>query len=232
MINPNIEKAYQFYLLASNQGNEEAQFKLANFLLRGHLLDDEGRLTGEERRNILIDIGSINYSEALKYLLLSSNHPKSQFLLGQLYENGDGVTADFEIAYQYYKKSADSGDSDAQFKVGSLFYNSNDFISQDYSEAFKYLKLSSNQGSPNANFLLGKMYELGQGVQKNLKEAFRYYNVSSDQGNPESLYCVGRLYQRGQVDAKVWLFYFFVFSRIFLISLGQTRSFQNYYIFP
>lgn len=206
MINPNIEKAYQFYLLASNQGNEEGQFKLASFLLRGHFLDDEGNsfLYWEIYSNWL---GSINYSEALKYLLLSSNHPKSQFLLGQLYENGDGVTANFEIAYQYYKKSADSGDSNAQFKVGSLFYNPDEaimpFIQQDYTEAFKYLKLSSNQGSPNANFLLGKMYELGQGVQKNLKEAFRYYNISSDQGNPESLYCVGRLYQRGQVDAKV-----------------------------
>lgn len=158
-------------------------------------------------RSVYLFLGNVNYPEALKYLLLSSNHPKSQFLLGQLYENGDGVPADFEIAYEYFKKSADSGDSDAQFKMGSLYYASNEayipIVTQNYSEAFKYLKLASSQGNPNANFLIGKMHELGQGIPQNLKEAFRYYNISSDQGNPESLFCLGLLYQKGLVDAKV-----------------------------
>lgn len=46
MINVNVEKAYQFYLLSANQGNEEAQFKLASLLLQGHYSDDDGMVTG------------------------------------------------------------------------------------------------------------------------------------------------------------------------------------------
>ena len=48
--------------------------------------------------------------------------PKSQFRLGSLYYNGDGVERNLEKAEYWLEKSAEQGNSDAQFFLGEIYY--------------------------------------------------------------------------------------------------------------
>ena len=39
-----------------------------------------------------------------------------------MYGSGEGISQDYKQAFYWYKKSADQGDADAQFFLGSMYY--------------------------------------------------------------------------------------------------------------
>ena len=46
--------------------------------------------------------------------------PDSQYLLAELYENGDGVTRDLDEAAKWYRLAAERGDTDAKAALERL----------------------------------------------------------------------------------------------------------------
>ena len=44
--------------------------------------------------------------------------PIAQLNLGNCYHDGKGILQDYNKAYEYYKKSAEQGNADAQTKLG------------------------------------------------------------------------------------------------------------------
>lgn len=87
--NPQAKKLYE---QAAEQGDEIAQYSLANFYLLGQ---------GVEQ----------NYLKALSLFekAATSNHSDSQFELGKMYEKGLGVRQDREKAKEWYGKVCDGG---------------------------------------------------------------------------------------------------------------------------
>ena len=59
-----------------------------------------------------------------------------QFLLGRYYEEQE----DYENSFKWCKLAANQGDSDAQYKIGVMYYNG-EVVEQDYEEAFKWCNL-------------------------------------------------------------------------------------------
>ena len=49
----------------------------------------------------------------------------AQFILGGMYENGDGVAEDLTLARHWYEKAAAQGFADAQFNLGVMYENGN-----------------------------------------------------------------------------------------------------------
>ena len=45
----------------------------------------------------------------------------AQFLLGDLYESGQGVPQDYTQAAAWYRKAAEQGQAEAQFGFGGLY---------------------------------------------------------------------------------------------------------------
>jgi TPR repeat protein len=62
-----------------------------------------------------------------------------------MYENGMGVTQNYDEAVKYYKLSADQGCVNAQYNLGYMYYNGKG-VAQNYDEAAKYYKQAADQG--------------------------------------------------------------------------------------
>ena len=66
---------------------------------------------------------NVSVSQEPKPAPIASTEPteaKDQFLLGQKYEKGDGVTQDNQKAADWYSKAAEQGYADAQYRLGIL----------------------------------------------------------------------------------------------------------------
>lgn len=107
-------------------------------------------------------------------------------------------------------KQAETGNADAQFKVG-IIYLDGDGVSKNEEAATSWFKLGAMAGDKAAQFNYGLHLELGIGVQKNLREAIRQYHKAAEQGHPKAQLNLGLCYQFGSgvrqsyKDAEKWL---------------------------
>ena len=79
-------------------------------------------------------------------------------------------------------KKAESGDRDAQIKLGRCYYQGLG-VTKDYKEAVKWFTKAAEQGHREAKFYLGQCYYRGEGVTKNKKEAVKWYTKAAKQGD-------------------------------------------------
>lgn len=88
-------------------------------------------------------------------------------------------------ALKWYKKAAEQGYAEAQFKLGAM-YRDGYGVAQDYLDTVKWFTLAAEQGHVVAQYCLGYMYRHGYGVDKSLPEALKWYKKASEQGDKES----------------------------------------------
>ena len=121
---------------------------------------------------------------------------KAQYLLGDMYRDGKGVTKDSAEAVKWYRKSADQGNVEAQVRVG--------FLSKDSAEQVKWLRMAADQGDVLTQCFLGSMYAnaLVDGVVKDSAEAVKWYRKAADQGNANAQWNLGVIYSNGEGVAK------------------------------
>lgn len=126
------------------------------------------------------------WSFALYLRAASLGNARAQFLVGYMYEYGEGVAQSIERAVVWYTKAAHNGNRGAQHNLG-FFYYSGTGVEQDYKKAFEYFLMAAKQGKPDSMRNVGVMYQLGQYVQKNLGEALKWYKLAADHGDDNAL---------------------------------------------
>jgi TPR repeat protein len=85
------------------------------------------------------------------------------FVIGAFYANGEqGVTQDYVEALKWFKLGAETGQTDAQYALGKMYYEGHG-IPQNHLEALKWFKLAAEQGNRNAHFQLGVIF-MGRSV--------------------------------------------------------------------
>lgn len=100
----NLEKSLKFYRKiseskkSSKEDKERANYKVGNFNYKGLEIEK-------------------NYHRALLYYNSSVQNPRSQYKLGLMYENGQGVDRDLAQARAYFQMAADGGYAKAQLKL-------------------------------------------------------------------------------------------------------------------
>ena len=126
----------------------------------------------------------INFEKILPKVqkLADDNSAKAQYMLGDLYYDGEFVKQDYEKAFHYFSLSANQGDSEAQYMLGELYYVG-EFVKQDYERAFHYFSLSANQKNSDAQYMLGNLYYDGEFVKQDYEKAFHYFSLSANQGD-------------------------------------------------
>jgi hypothetical protein len=97
---------------------------------------------------------------------------------------------------KWYRKAADQGDADAQYKLG-LLYDNGQGVPLDYAEAAKWYRKAADQENADAQFKLGLLYDNGQGVPQDYAEAAKWYRKAADQENACGQYLLGILYDVG-----------------------------------
>ena len=121
-----------------------------------------------------------------------NNNKIGQDWVGFLYEKGRGTDKDINKAIDWYDKSAkqgyknalqnlkrvaDSGNANAQVRLGYM-YDEGKGVKVDDALAVKYYQKAANGGNDWAMRNLGLMYEYAEGTTKNLQLALKWYKKS------------------------------------------------------
>jgi TPR repeat protein len=82
-----------------------------------------------------------------------------QWLLGDAFENGNGVRQNYAEAAAWYRKAATQGQPIAQFSLG-LLYVKGDGVPKDYVEAYKWWNLCTARADAKAKENLAKLEKM------------------------------------------------------------------------
>jgi TPR repeat protein len=140
-------------------------------------------------------------SEFKKALRLLENaaklgHARAQFNLAVMYENGIGVLANPQKAFEWYGRAAAQGNVDAQFNLG-VAYTLGEVVTKNYDKALDWYHKAAAQGQSDAQNNLGVMYDNGVGVAQNAKLAERWFCFAINHDNAHAQYNLGKKYARG-----------------------------------
>ena len=92
---------------------------------------------------------------------------------------------DYSIAFSEYKTLAESGNLEAQAKLGAMFYWGLGTKKSDLS-AFRWSIEAAKKGHPEAQNLIGYMYEHGINVAKDISTAIDWYCKAVEQNHSAS----------------------------------------------
>jgi len=169
-VEQNIKKAIELYLIASDLGHSEAQWRLTNIYLAG---------LGVEK----------NADTAYKFAKMSADNgnPLAQFLLGYRYAKGDGIAVNMVEAVHWFQLAANQGLAEAQYYLG-ICYSSDMGITQDFFEAAKWYKKAAAQGHLEAMNQLGLIfYLLSKGDIELTCQAYVWLSLAIANGNTDSM---------------------------------------------
>ncbi|MBQ6277898.1 MAG: sel1 repeat family protein [Bacteroidales bacterium] len=92
-------------------------------------------------------------------------------------------------------KNAENGNVEAQIEVGMLYYNGTDYVKKDCAEASHWFRMAAEQGSAEGQYRLGRMYDYGEGEEKNEEMALLLYRRAASQGHPYAQKALGIFYK-------------------------------------
>ncbi len=121
----------------------------------------------------------------------------SQFELGALYHDGEGVVKDLAKAKSWFEKAAAQGDARAQFNLGVMYYVG-EGVKQNYTSAKQWFQKAVDQGNSRAQFNLGVMYYRGEGMEVDLKKAYTLFTNAAMQGFGEAQFNLGVMEAKGE----------------------------------
>lgn len=119
----------------------------------------------------------------------------------EVVSNNETKSKESEI--RLLKKAAESGDSDAQIKLGSCYYEGKKGVEQSYIEALRWFRKAAEQGNAEAQIMLGYCYENGKGVEKDFSETIKWYRLAAEQGNAKAQFKLAVFYSTKDVNGQV-----------------------------
>jgi uncharacterized protein len=142
--------------------------------------------------------------------LAQQGNAAAQHLLGDMYQDGQGVPQDYVEAAKWYRNAAEQGFADAQASLGGMYYVGRG-VPLDRREAMTWFRKAAEQGSGYGAGMLGFIYAEGHGVPQDYIEAAKWYRKAAEQGNTLAQLTLGAMYADGRgvpqdyVQAHLWL---------------------------
>lgn len=174
-----------------------------------------GCTTQQPVKNLRAENTTTETSNEIKAFILltqekaESGDLHSQYILGLMYVNGEGVSIDYTKAAYWLLKAAQNGNADAQRNLGYLYGNGLG-LQRDYDQAVVWYRKAAEQGLASAQVNLGFAYSEGKGVPQNHKIAVEWYKKAAIQGDSWGQHNLARCYIDGEgvsqnfVFAYVW----------------------------
>jgi len=128
------------------------------------------------------------YPEAAKLLqpLAESGDASAQQRLSIMYFYGRGVPENEERAMHWARRSADKGNLDAMFFIGTMYVFGDEIpktVSDPDLEAAKWLFEAASRGHADAEYGLGLLFLAGKGVVQNQEEALKWIGRAAEHGH-------------------------------------------------
>ena len=124
-------------------------------------------------------------SEGVELIRKAANQkqPAAQYRLAKLYEVGEGVTQDSEIARQLTERAARNGNRIAMHDLALYYAEGRGGVTTELPTAAKWFEKAAERGVVDSQFNLGVLFESGQGLPKSLTDAFVWYSIAASQGD-------------------------------------------------
>ncbi|MBO4643139.1 MAG: sel1 repeat family protein [Alphaproteobacteria bacterium] len=98
----------------------------------------------------------------------------------------------YNIAYmQYIYCAEEENDVDAQFKLGTMFYQGLGLSKPDFRRAVAFFARAADNGYAPAQVKLGLLYWRGEGIEKNLLKAHKWLYLAQEPAEMRWFYYVG-----------------------------------------
>ena len=120
------------------------------------------------------------------------NDPISQYVLGRRYQRGDGVKKDFDLAINWYFKSASSGFIKSFYALGHLYKDK-----EDINNALYWFKRSIDNGDTRAYSSIAFIYLQKNATQNAIEEGYRMLHKGAECGNVACAFLLGIEYISG-----------------------------------
>ena len=185
------KKAFEWYLKSAEGGIDRAQLQVADCYQKG-----EGAIKDEKQAAYWFSKAAEKQKEEKWKVLGIQEQPYSEDLLKKA-EKGDATAAllvglnlmrgtgdtagDFKKAAEWFQKSADQGNANAQYFLGS-YYLAGLGVDKNLEKARYWSEKSAQQGNAAGQLALGSLYLGGIGGKKDEKEGFKWIEASARQG--------------------------------------------------
>ena len=113
----------------------------------------------------------------------NQNQAAAQYRLAKLYEIGEGVTQDSEMARQLTERAARNGNRIAMHDLALYYAEGRGGVEADLPKAANWFEKAAERGVVDSQFNLGVLFESGQGLPKNTSDAFVWYSIAAGQGD-------------------------------------------------
>ncbi len=114
--------------------------------------------------------------------LAEQGNARAQYLLGMMYDKGQGVPKDDQQAVVWYRKAAEQGHAFAQLFLG-LKYEDGRGVPKDEKQAVAWYRKAAEQGNVSAQNNLAGMYYKGKGVPKDNQMTYFWSLLASALGD-------------------------------------------------
>lgn len=127
-------------------------------------------------------------SEAVRLVKLAANQglPVAQYRLAKLYERGEGVDVDVEMARKLTERAANAGNRIAMHDLALYHAEGRGGLTENMENAAKWFQNASEHGVLDSQFNLAVLYERGQGVPQNMSDAYLWYSIAARQGDQDA----------------------------------------------
>lgn len=188
-VTQDLEKSEHWYRMAANQGDGSALVSLGFMYYDGTVVP-KNRLEAAKLWERALDIHPIPRGWDVW-------HVDVEFLLGDMYLNGDGVQQDYDEARRYLTRAANAGNAVAQGNLAYM-YAKGIGVTKDFNKAVEWGMKSAMQGNAESQCSLGGAYERGEGVEQDFNKAVEWYKKSAMQGYAPAQNALGIAYELGK----------------------------------
>lgn len=148
--------------------------------------------------------------------LAEQGHAEAQLGVGTIYDihyhkidaNRDW-DATKQLAYSWYLKAAEQGNTEAEWVVASLLETGSG-ADQDLAQAAIWYRKAAEKGDAEAQYGLGMLYFDGRGIDQDRVKAFEWFKLAAENGDTLASWQVAGSYECGDgvpadlSAAKLW----------------------------
>lgn len=131
------------------------------------------------------DAGQFAQAAKIFEPLAQQGHVLSQYNLGLLYENGQGVSRRPDLAFFWYRMAAMNGNDEARYNLGGLYFRG-EGVERSLPQAEYWWTEAANSGDANAAYNLGVLLAGDGSDREALQASMIRLKQAADQGHPHA----------------------------------------------
>ena len=156
--------------------------------------------------------------------LAEAGSAEAQNNIGHMFEEGLGVSQNYQTAMSWYRKAAEQDLAQAQHNVGLLYYNGYG-VQANPREAVRWFRQSADQGLDASEYMMGLAYYQGEGLELDYREARKWFITGAKKGYADSMLMLSFMLLSGDgaEDSKSNAYNSYIWSQLSL-RMGQEEG--------